>query len=98
MQVVKNKVTPPKNRLAKYTIAFDHGIFGLNDTINMAIALNIIAKTGAWFTYINEDGEIMCDADGNSLKWQGKPNLITYAVEHEDFAKELEQKVLGKIC
>ena len=49
-------------------------------------------------TYISEDGEIMCDADGNSLKWQGKPNLITYAVEHEDFAKELEQKVLGKIC
>ena len=45
VQVVKNKVTPPKNRLAKYTIAFDHGIFGLNDTINMAIALNIITKT-----------------------------------------------------
>ena len=98
VQVVKNKVTPPKNRLAKYTIAFDHGIFGLNDTINMAIALNIIAKTGAWFTYISEDGEIMCDAEGNSMKWQGKPNLVTYAVEHEDFAKELEQKVIEKIC
>lgn len=98
VQVIKNKVTPPKNRLAKFTITYDHGIFGLNDTINMAIALNIIAKTGAWFTYISEDGEIMQDADGNSMKWQGKPNLINYAIEHEDFAKELETKVLNAVC
>lgn len=98
VQVIKNKVTPPKNRLAKFTITYDHGIFGLNDTINMAIALNIIAKTGAWFTYISEDGEILQDADGNSMKWQGKPNLINYAIEHEDFAKELETKVLNAVC
>lgn len=98
VQVIKNKVTPPKNRLAKFTITYDHGIFGLNDTINMAIALNIIAKTGAWFTYISEDGEILQDVDGNSMKWQGKPNLINYAIEHEDFAKELETKVLNAVC
>lgn len=93
VQVIKNKVTPPKNRLSKFTITFDHGVFGLNDTINMAITYGIIVKQGAWFSYLDDEGVVKGDEDGVALKWQGKTNLIDYVLSHEDFAKELTEKV-----
>lgn len=91
--VKKNKMTPPKNRLAKFTITYDHGVFGENDTVNLAIALNIINQSGAWFSYVDENGEI----GANNLKWQGKPNLLNYVLEHKEFYDELKRRVEEQI-
>ena len=93
VSVIKNKATPPKNRLAKFTITYDNGVFGENDTVNLAIALNIINQSGAWFSYVDENGEV----GANNLKWQGKPNVLNYVLEHKDFYNELKRRVEEQI-
>ena len=93
LQILKNKLCPPKRRKASFTIAYDHGIYALVDYINISISLGIIQKAGAWFTLVDSEGNMVTDEDGNNCKWQGMKNVIAYMEEHEGIYKELAKAV-----
>ena len=92
VEVIKNKATKPDRHLCKFSITYDCGVDGLNDTFEMAVALNIIDKGGAWYSILDEDKKPK-EYNGTTLKFQGKKNFIAFMKENPDFADELRKQV-----
>ena len=80
VKVVKNKLAPPF-RQAEFDIIYGQGISKEGSLIDVGVALEIIKKSGAWFTY-----------EGDQLG-QGKENARTFLKEHPEVALEIERKV-----
>ena len=80
VKVVKNKVSPPF-RQAEFDIMYGKGISREGSVLDMAVDLNIIKKSGAWFTY---DGEQM---------GQGRENAKGYLMENTEIMVEVSEKV-----
>lgn len=80
VKVAKNKVAPPF-REAEFDIMFGEGISKMGEIIDYGVKLEIIDKSGAWFSY----GDIKL---GN-----GKENAKVYLKEHQDLADELICKI-----
>ena len=78
-KVVKNKVAPPF-REAQFDIVFGEGISKLGETVDMAIALDIIDKAGAWFTVKGQ-------------RIQGKDGVKDYLKANPEICEEIEQEV-----
>ena len=83
-KVVKNKVSPPF-KVAEFDILYGSGISKSSEIIDMAIQLEIIEKSGAWFYY-----------NGDRLG-QGKENVRKYIESDKDFMAELEEKIREKV-
>jgi recombination protein RecA len=79
-RVVKNKVAPPF-RTAEFDIMFDHGISREGDLIDLGVALGLIKKNGAFFSF------------GDVRLGQGRENAKQFLSQKEDIAREIEQKV-----
>ncbi len=79
-KVVKNKLAPPF-RMAEFDIIYGQGISKEGSLIDVGVAMEIIRKAGAWFTY-----------EGDQLG-QGKENARQFLKEHPDVAEEIERKV-----
>jgi len=79
-KVVKNKVAVPF-RVAEFDIMFDSGISKEGDILDLALALGLIKKSGAFFT---------C---GDTRMGQGRENAKEFLRQHPDVAKELEDKI-----
>ena len=74
-KVVKNKVAPPF-REAEFDILYGEGISREGDVLDLAVANNIVEKSGAWYSY---DGERI---------GQGRENTRSFLKENKDvFAK-----------
>ena len=84
VKVVKNKVAPPF-RTAKFEITYGEGISRLGEIIDLASELNVMEKSGSWYSY--KDQRIA----------QGRDNVKTYLKEHKDICDEIEAKVREKI-
>ena len=80
VKVVKNKVAPPFKQ-AEFDIMYGVGISREGSVLDMAIELEIINKSGAWFSY-----------NGERLG-QGRENVKMMLKDHPDLVKELENKV-----
>ena len=83
-KVVKNKVAPPF-KTAEFDILYGSGISKSSEIIDMAIQLDIIEKSGAWFYY-----------DGERLG-QGKDNVRKYIESDKEFMDKLESLVREKM-
>lgn len=91
VEVIKNKATKPDRHLCKFSISYDTGIDGLNDTFEMAVGLNIIDKGGAWYSILENDEPIVYD--DTTIKFQGKAKFIEYMKQNESFYWFLREKV-----
>jgi len=81
VKVVKNKLAPPFKE-AEFDIMYGQGISREGDVLDMAAGLNIIEKSGAWYSY---QGERM---------GQGRENVKAFLKEHFDVSTGIERKVL----
>lgn len=79
-KVVKNKIAPPF-REAEFDVMYGRGISREGELLDLAVKLEIIQKSGAWFSY-NE----------NRLG-QGRDNVKIFLAENPEIASEIEAKV-----
>jgi recombination protein RecA len=84
VKVVKNKVAPPF-RSAEFDIIFGEGISKIGEIIDMGVELNIVQKSGSWFSY-----------DGNKLG-QGRDAVKNLFHDNPELATEVEGKIRAKI-
>jgi recombination protein RecA len=84
VKVVKNKVAPPF-RQCEFDIMYGKGISKEGSLLDVGVDLEIIKKSGAWFTY-----------EGEQLG-QGKENARTFLAEHTDVRDEIEGKVRAAV-
>ncbi len=80
VKIVKNKIAPPF-KTAEFDIYYGEGISREGSLIDLATAVDIIEKSGAWYSY-----------DGERLG-QGRENVRTFLKAHPDIADRIEQQV-----
>jgi recombination protein RecA len=80
VKVVKNKVAPPF-RQCEFDILYGKGISKEGSLIDVGVDLEIVKKSGAWFTY-----------EGEQLG-QGRENARQFLAEHEDVRNEIERRI-----
>ena len=80
VKVIKNKVAPPF-REAEFDVLYGKGISKVGNILDMAVNLDIVEKSGAWFSY-----------NGERIS-QGRENAKRYLEEHPDTLNEIEKKV-----
>lgn len=80
VKVVKNKVAPPF-RQAEFDIMYGQGISKTGEIIDMATDLNVIKKSGSWFSY------------GDTKLGQGRDAVKNLLADNPELAEELENKV-----
>ena len=79
-KVVKNKVAPPF-REAEFDVIYGEGISRVGELLDIAVKLDIVQKSGAWFAY-------------NGMKLgQGRDNCKQFFKDNPDIAAEIEAKV-----
>jgi len=84
VKIVKNKVAAPF-REAEFDIMYGEGISREGDTLDLAVAHNIVEKSGAWYSF---DGERI---------GQGRENVRTFLKENRDIFTRIDQKVRQKL-
>lgn len=80
VKVVKNKVAPPFKE-AEFDIIYGEGISREGSILDLASSINIINKSGAWYSY------------GDIRLGQGRENARQFLKENPHIAAEIEQKV-----
>jgi recombination protein RecA len=81
VKVVKNKVAPPF-RKAEFDIIFGEGISKAFEIIDLATELNIIKKSGSWFSYMD------------TKLGQGRDAVKKIVQDNPELADELEGKIM----
>jgi recombination protein RecA len=79
-KVVKNKVAPPF-RTAEFDLMYSKGISKEGSLLDVAVEHGIVRKSGAWFTYNEEQ------------IGQGRENAKAFLCEHTDIAEEIERLI-----
>lgn len=95
IKVVKNKVGIPFKE-ATVPLYYQVGIDHQYEIIELACLAQIIYQGGAWFSYRDENNEIIV-RDGAKYSWQGKDKLTEFAKENPDFLYELEDRLRGVV-
>lgn len=80
IKVVKNKVAPPFKQ-AEIDIMYGEGISKEGSLIDMGTDLDIVEKSGAWYSYSGE------------RLGQGRENAKQFLKEHKDIAEAIETKI-----
>lgn len=80
VKVVKNKVAPPFKE-AEFDIIYGQGISKEGNILDVAVNLDIVNKSGAWFSY------------NNQRIGQGRENAKQFLRENTEMLKEIEAKI-----
>ena len=85
VKVIKNKVAPPF-REAVFDIMYGEGISKYGELLDMAVELELVNKSGSWFSI------------GDERIGQGRDNAKQYIADHPELAEELEAKVRAHLA
>ena len=80
VKVVKNKVAPPF-KTSEFDIIFGEGISTTGDSLDLAVEQDIVDKSGAWYSYLDE------------RIGQGRENAKQFLLDHPEMMAEIESKV-----
>ena len=80
IKIVKNKIAPPFKE-AEFDIMFGKGISKEGDVLDLAVSIDLVKKSGAWYAY-----------NGDKIG-QGRENAKAYLTEHPEILEELDRKV-----
>ena len=80
VKVVKNKVAPPF-KLAEFDIIYGEGISKVGDMLDLAVDLEIVEKSGSWYSYMEE------------RIGQGRENAKRFLTDQPNMCIEIENKV-----
>jgi recombination protein RecA len=80
IKVVKNKVAPPFKQ-AEFDIMYGHGISKEGSVLDVAASVDIIKKSGSWYSY-----------EGNKIG-QGRENVKEYLTLNPNVCDEIEHQV-----
>lgn len=80
VKVVKNKVAPPF-RKAEFDIMYGQGISKVGEIIDLGVDLNIIKKSGSWFSY------------GETRLGQGRDSVKALIKDNPELMEELEKLI-----
>ena len=81
VKVVKNKVAPPFKE-AEFDIMFGQGISREGEVLDLAVKLDLINKSGAWFSY------------GETRLGQGRDNVKEYLRNNPEFCEQLAAQIM----
>ncbi|MDR2963899.1 MAG: recombinase RecA [Bacteroidales bacterium] len=84
-KVVKNKVAPPF-RNTEFDIMFGEGISKIGEIIDMGVDLNVIKKSGSWFSY------------GEQKLGQGRDAVKQLLKDNPELAQEIEEKIVAELA
>ncbi|HEY8366451.1 MAG TPA: recombinase RecA [Bacteroidia bacterium] len=84
VKVVKNKVAPPF-RQAEFDIMYGEGVSKVGEILDMAVELNVVKKSGAWFSY------------GDTKLGQGRDAVKQLLKDNPELSAELEAKIKDAI-
>ena len=80
VKIVKNKVAPPF-KTAEFDIMYGEGISKTGEILDIGVELDIIEKSGSWFSY------------GGSKLGQGRDSVKSILKDNPELMEELEQKI-----
>lgn len=83
VKVVKNKLASPF-REVEFDIMYGEGISWEGDLLDLAVENEVVEKSGAWFSFVNE------------RIGQGRENSKTFLKEHPEISKAIEEKLLER--
>lgn len=84
VKIVKNKLAPPF-RKAEFDIIYGEGISRVGEIIDLGVELEVIKKSGSWFSY------------GDTKLGQGRDAVKTLIQDNPELANELEKKIKEKL-
>ena len=84
VKVVKNKVAPPF-RVAEFDVMYGEGVSKEGGLLDVGVAMDVVTKTGAWFTF------------GETRLGQGREASKDFLKTNVDVAAEIEGRIRGKI-
>ena len=80
VKIAKNKVAPPF-KSAEFDIMYGQGVSKEGDILDLAVDIDVINKSGAWYSY------------KETRIGQGRENAKTYLKEHPEICHEIETEV-----
>ncbi|HIZ77123.1 MAG TPA: recombinase RecA [Firmicutes bacterium] len=83
-KIVKNKVAPPF-KVAEFDIVYGEGASKTGSLLDVAVSLDLIKKSGAWFSYKEE------------RIGQGRENAKQYLKDHPEMYREIEEQVMAQV-
>jgi recombination protein RecA len=84
VKVVKNKVAPPF-RVAEFDVMYGEGISREGGLLDVGVAMDVVTKTGAWFTF------------GETRLGQGREAAKDFLKHSTDIADEIDRRIRAKI-
>jgi recombination protein RecA len=84
VKVVKNKVAPPF-KVIEFDIMYGEGISKVGEILDLGVEMDIIKKSGSWFSY-----------DGNKLG-QGRDGVKNILQDNPELMNEIEAKIRAKV-
>lgn len=84
VKVVKNKVAPPF-RQAEFDVVYGEGISLIGEIIDLGVEMNIIKKSGSWFSY------------GDTKLGQGRDAVKQLLVDNPELSDEIEAKIRSNL-